>query len=106
MKYFYGEIFQIYDVLYIVNCTLTAVNIHVQESWDFLQLQCALYMNSEMSGIPLAMAVSTCHICGKGRYNNVRATTFTGQHDNHYLIHCVAISFCSQKKQHEVLCND
>lgn len=29
----------------------------MQESWDFLQLQCALYINSEMSGIPLAMAV-------------------------------------------------
>ncbi len=29
----------------------------LQESWDFLQLQCALYINSEMSGIPLSMAV-------------------------------------------------
>ena len=29
----------------------------LQESWDFLQLQCALYINSEVSGIPLAMAV-------------------------------------------------
>ena len=29
-----------------------------QESWDYLQLQCALYINSEVSGIPLAMAVS------------------------------------------------
>ena len=30
----------------------------LQESWDFLQLQCALYINSEVSGIPLSMAVS------------------------------------------------
>jgi DNA-directed RNA polymerase III subunit RPC1 len=28
----------------------------IMESWDFLQLQCALYINSEVSGIPLAMA--------------------------------------------------
>lgn len=28
----------------------------IMESWDFLQLQCALYINSEMSGIPLSMA--------------------------------------------------
>lgn len=35
----------------------------LQESWDFLQLQCALYINSEVSGIPLAMAVraGACH---------------------------------------------
>ncbi|XP_015764049.1 PREDICTED: DNA-directed RNA polymerase III subunit RPC1-like [Acropora digitifera] len=26
-----------------------------QEDWDFLQLQCALYINSEVSGIPLSM---------------------------------------------------
>lgn len=26
------------------------------EDWDFLQLQCALYINSELSGIPLNMA--------------------------------------------------
>lgn len=25
------------------------------EDWDFLQLQCALYINSELSGIPLSM---------------------------------------------------
>ena len=29
-----------------------------QEDWDFLQLQCALYINSEVSGIPLSMQVS------------------------------------------------
>ena len=27
------------------------------EDWDFLQLQCALYVNSELSGIPLSMQV-------------------------------------------------
>ncbi|XP_045502401.1 DNA-directed RNA polymerase III subunit RPC1 [Colias croceus] len=27
----------------------------VQEDWDYLQLHCALYINSEMSGIPLSM---------------------------------------------------
>ena len=32
--------------------------ITLQEDWDFLQLQCALYINSEMSGIPLSMQVS------------------------------------------------
>ena len=30
---------------------------YLQEDWDFLQLQCALYINSEMSGIPLSMQV-------------------------------------------------
>ena len=29
----------------------------IQEDWDFLQLQCALYINGEMSGIPLNMQV-------------------------------------------------
>lgn len=28
------------------------------EDWEFLQLHCALYINSEMSGIPLNMQVS------------------------------------------------
>ena len=40
-----------------VSLTLSHVGWCVQESWDFLQLQCALYINSEVSGIPLAMAV-------------------------------------------------
>jgi hypothetical protein len=29
----------------------------IMEDWDFLQLQCALYINSELSGIPLNMQV-------------------------------------------------
>lgn len=36
--------------------------ITLQEDWDFLQLQCALYINSEMSGIPLSMQVSWLRI--------------------------------------------
>lgn len=28
----------------------------IQEDWDFLQLHCALYINSEVSGVPLNMA--------------------------------------------------
>ena len=38
-------------------------HLSLQESWDFLQLQCALYINSEMSGIPLAMMVSVLCLC-------------------------------------------
>lgn len=30
----------------------------VQEDWDYLQLHAALYINSEMSGIPLSMQVN------------------------------------------------
>lgn len=30
----------------------------IQEDWDFLQLHVALYFNSELSGVPLAMIVS------------------------------------------------
>lgn len=30
----------------------------IMEDWDFLQLQCALYINSELSGIPLNMQVN------------------------------------------------
>lgn len=30
----------------------------IQEDWDFLQLHVALYFNSELSGVPLAMVVS------------------------------------------------
>ena len=36
------------------------VNINTyMEHWDFLQLHCGLYINSEMSGIPLHMQVSS-----------------------------------------------
>lgn len=31
----------------------------IQEDWDFLQLHVALYFNSEVSGVPLAMIVSS-----------------------------------------------
>lgn len=43
------------DVVFCLLCVLFCCG--VQESWDFLQLQCALYINSEVSGIPLAMTV-------------------------------------------------
>lgn len=34
------------------------VKIHMyNEDWEFLQLHCALYINSEMSGVPLNMLV-------------------------------------------------
>lgn len=32
----------------------------IQEDWDYLQLHCALYFNSEISGVPLSMMVSSC----------------------------------------------
>lgn len=35
----------------------------IQEDWDFLQLHVALYFNSELSGVPLAMVVSTDMDC-------------------------------------------
>jgi len=39
------------------------VNINMyMEHWDFLQLHCGLYINSEMSGIPLHMQVSSQQI--------------------------------------------
>lgn len=34
----------------------------INEDWDFLQLHCALYMNSETSGIPLNMQVCNIYI--------------------------------------------
>lgn len=35
----------------------------IQEDWDFLQLHVALYFNSEVSGVPLAMVVSILKHC-------------------------------------------
>lgn len=38
----------------------SGVNVQMyMEHWDFLQLHCALYINSEMSGIPLHMQVGS-----------------------------------------------
>lgn len=34
----------------------------INEDWDFLQLHCALYMNSETSGIPLNLQVCNVYI--------------------------------------------
>ncbi|KAI4470240.1 dna-directed rna polymerase [Holotrichia oblita] len=49
-----SEIIFINDVIKKHKLSGANVNIY-QEGWDFLQLQTALYINSELSGIPLAM---------------------------------------------------
>lgn len=42
---------------YLVQHRMTGAKTQmIMEDWDFLQLQCALYINSELSGIPLNMA--------------------------------------------------
>lgn len=38
-------------------CKQNNINIYM-EHWDYLQLHCSLYINSEMSGIPAHMQVS------------------------------------------------
>lgn len=48
------EIIFLNDVIRKHRSTGAKVQI-VMEDWDFLQLQCALYYNSEMSGIPMNM---------------------------------------------------
>lgn len=53
-----SEIIFINDVIKKHKLSGANVNIY-QEGWDFLQLQTALYINSELSGIPLAMMVGT-----------------------------------------------
>lgn len=50
-----SEISLINDVI----CKQTNVNANKYvEQWDYLQLHCGLYINSEMSGIPAHMQVS------------------------------------------------
>ncbi|XP_022912626.2 DNA-directed RNA polymerase III subunit RPC1 [Onthophagus taurus] len=49
-----SEIIFINDVIKKHKLSGANVNIY-QEGWDFLQLQTALYINSDLSGIPLAM---------------------------------------------------
>lgn len=51
-----SEIIFINDVIKKHKLSGASVNMY-QEGWDFLQLQTALYINSELSGIPLAMMV-------------------------------------------------
>ena len=48
------EIIFLNDVIRKHRSTGAKVQI-IMEDWDFLQLQCALYINSEMSGIPMNM---------------------------------------------------
>lgn len=52
-----SEIIFINDVIRKHKLSGASVNMY-QEGWDFLQLQTALYINSELSGVPLAMMVS------------------------------------------------
>ncbi|KAJ8919935.1 hypothetical protein NQ315_006464 [Exocentrus adspersus] len=49
-----SEIIFINDVIKRHKQSGASVNMY-QEGWDFLQLQTALYINSELSGVPLAM---------------------------------------------------
>ncbi|KAL3274960.1 hypothetical protein HHI36_019736 [Cryptolaemus montrouzieri] len=49
-----SEIIFINDVIRKHKLSGASVNMY-QEGWDFLQLQTALYINSELSGVPLAM---------------------------------------------------
>ena len=39
------------------HCQVGAKVPMISEAWDVLQLHCALYINSEMSGIPLNLQV-------------------------------------------------
>ena len=64
VSYYYVTIVHILPLYVVLMIMTVAIVNHTrtpQESWDFLQLQCALYINSEMSGIPLSMAVSPPH---------------------------------------------
>lgn len=66
-----SEIIFINDVIKKHKLAGASVNMY-QEGWDFLQLQTALYINSELSGIPLAMMVrlilNHLHISKKSKY--------------------------------------
>lgn len=51
-----SEIILVNDVLKKHKLSGASVNLY-QEGWDFLQLQTALFVNTELSGIPLSMMV-------------------------------------------------
>lgn len=51
-----SEIIFINDVIKKHKLSGASVNMY-QEGWDFLQLQTAMYINSELSGVPLSMMV-------------------------------------------------
>lgn len=51
-----SEIIFINDVIRKNRISGVSSNMYM-DGWDFLQLQTALYVNSELSGIPLAMMV-------------------------------------------------
>lgn len=54
-----SEILFINDVIKKHKLSGASVNMY-QEGWDFLQLQSALYINSELSGVPSSMMVNPC----------------------------------------------
>lgn len=54
-----SEIIFINDVIKKNRLSGAPINMY-QEGWDFLQLQTALYINSELSGVPLNMMVYIC----------------------------------------------
>lgn len=49
------------------------------EDWDFLQLQCALYINSELSGIPLSMQVCSTFLLLKIDTDKLNSMSETAQ---------------------------
>lgn len=61
-----SEIIFINDVIKKHKLSGASVNMY-QEGWDFLQLQTALYINSELSGVPMNMMVSGFFFCLKSR---------------------------------------
>lgn len=62
-----SEIIFINDVIKKHKLSGASVNMY-QEGWDFLQLQTALYINSELSGVPMNMMVSVGSNCPESAY--------------------------------------
>lgn len=78
----------------------------IMEDWDFLQLQCALYINSELSGIPLNMAPKKWtrgfvqRLKGKqGRSfleNGITSENKKKKQMKHVLVGIISVRFCTQ----------
>lgn len=64
-----SEIVFINDIIQKHRGTGSRVQLY-NEAWEFLQLHCALYINSEVSGIPLNMQVSFIIILLNSRIEN------------------------------------
>ena len=65
------------EIVHINNIIKTAMDRGAQiqaimEDWDFLQLQCAMYINSELPGVPINMQVRRC--CPVGPRSDTRRT--------------------------------